>query len=80
MPGWHPWVPVVSRHPAASAAAIASLDLLCGGRAVLGIGAGHSGVRNLGLRSSTAAELESLTQSEYERFGKVVKAGAISVD
>ena len=49
---------LVSRHPAASAAAIASLDLLCGGRAVLGIGAGHSGVRNLGLKSSTAAEIE----------------------
>src|SRR5215470_18525214 len=48
---------LVSRHPAASAAAIASLALLCGGKAVLGIGAGHSGVRNLGLRSSTAAEL-----------------------
>ena len=48
---------LVSRHPAASAAAIASLDLVCGGKAVLGIGAGHSGVRNLGLRSSTAAEL-----------------------
>src|SRR5262245_2103767 len=37
---------LVSRHPAASAAAMASLDLLCGGKAVLGIGAGHSGVRN----------------------------------
>jgi 5,10-methylenetetrahydromethanopterin reductase len=48
---------LVSRHPAVSAAAIASLALLCGGKAVLGIGAGHSGVRNLGLRSSTAGEL-----------------------
>jgi len=38
-----------SRAPAVSAAAIASLDLLAPGRAVLGIGAGHSGTNNIGL-------------------------------
>lgn len=48
---------LISRHPSVTAAAIASLDHIAGGRAVLGIGAGHSGTRNLGLPKSTAKEL-----------------------
>ena len=48
---------LTSRHPAVSAAAIASLDLLAPGRTILGIGAGHSGTRNLGIRGSGASEL-----------------------
>ncbi|HEV2300533.1 MAG TPA: LLM class flavin-dependent oxidoreductase [Stellaceae bacterium] len=48
---------IASRHPAATAAAIASLDLLAPGRAVLGLGLGHSGTANLGLARSTPAEL-----------------------
>jgi 5,10-methylenetetrahydromethanopterin reductase len=48
---------LITRHPAASAAAIASLDAVSGGRAVLGIGAGHSGTRNIGLAKSSAREL-----------------------
>ena len=48
---------LVTRNPAVSAAAVASLDLLTNGRAILGIGAGHSGTRNLGQRNSTAKEL-----------------------
>src|SRR6202158_5702407 len=48
---------LVSRHPAVSAGAIASLDLLAPGRAILGLGAGHSGTRNLGIASSAAGEL-----------------------
>src|SRR5688572_10918476 len=48
---------LVTRHPAVSAAAIASLDQLAPGRAVLGIGAGHSGTRNLGAPSLPAGEL-----------------------
>jgi 5,10-methylenetetrahydromethanopterin reductase len=48
---------LISRHPSVSAAAIASLDHIADGRAVLGIGAGHSGTRNLGLPKSTAREL-----------------------
>jgi 5,10-methylenetetrahydromethanopterin reductase len=48
---------LVTRHPAVSAAAIASLDLLAPGRAVLGIGVGHSGTRNLGAPSLPASEL-----------------------
>jgi len=31
-------------------------------------------------KGSSAAELQSLTQSEYERFGKVAKSAAITVD
>ena len=48
---------LVSRHPAVSAAAIASLDRLAEGRTVLGIGAGHSGTRNLGMANAGVAEL-----------------------
>lgn len=48
---------MVTRHPAVSAAAIASVDRLAPGRAVLGIGVGHSGTRNLGAASLPAGEL-----------------------
>jgi len=48
---------LLSRHPAVSAAAIASLDLVSSGRAVLGIGAGHSGTKNIGLAKARAHEL-----------------------
>lgn len=44
-----------TRHPALTAAAIASLDELSKGRAVLGLGAGLSGFRNLGLRPERSA-------------------------
>ena len=49
---------LLSRHPAATAAAIASLDLVSQGRAVLGIGAGNSGTKNLGVGSSKAEALK----------------------
>jgi len=48
---------LVTRHPAVSAAAIASVGLLAPGRAVLGIGVGHSGTRNLGAPSLPPGEL-----------------------
>ena len=46
----------VTRHPAASAAAIASLQVLSHGRAFFGIGTGDSSVYNLGrgVRNATA--------------------------
>src|SRR5262245_30108036 len=47
----------VTRHPAVSAAAIASVNRLAPGRAVLGIGVGHSGTKNLGAPSLAPAEL-----------------------
>ena len=47
---------LASRLPSVSAGAIASLELVAGnGRAVLGIGAGHSGTRNIGVQKSTSA-------------------------
>src|ERR1700752_5043612 len=48
---------LLTRHPAVSAAAIASLDHISNGRAVLGIGAGHSGTKNVGLPKSHAKDL-----------------------
>jgi 5,10-methylenetetrahydromethanopterin reductase len=48
---------LLTRHPAVTAAAIASLDRVSNGRALLGIGAGHSGTRNVGLAKSNAGEL-----------------------
>src|SRR3989449_7396090 len=48
---------LVTRHPAVSAASIASVNLLAPGRVLLGIGAGHSGTRNLGAPSLPAGEL-----------------------
>jgi len=50
---------LVSRHPAVSAAAIASLDRIAKGRTVLGLGAGHSGTKNLGMPRSNIAEIEA---------------------
>jgi 5,10-methylenetetrahydromethanopterin reductase len=53
---------LVTRQPAVSAAAVASLDLVTEGRAVLGIGAGHSGTRNLGQNKSSAKDLADGTR------------------
>jgi alkanesulfonate monooxygenase SsuD/methylene tetrahydromethanopterin reductase-like flavin-dependent oxidoreductase (luciferase family) len=50
---------LTSRHPAVTAAAAASLDLVAPGRTVLGIGAGHSGTRNLGIGGSGVGDLEA---------------------
>ncbi len=49
---------LVTRDAAVSAAAIASVDHVSGGRAVLGIGAGHSGTKNLGRGKSTAKDMD----------------------
>ncbi len=49
---------LVSRQPAVSAASIASLDRLAPGRCVLGIGAGHSGTRNLGMGNASLGEID----------------------
>ena len=39
---------LVTRHPSITASAAASVDIAAGGRTILGIGAGHSGVTNVG--------------------------------
>ncbi len=44
-----------SRHPALTAMAIATLDEISGGRAVLGVGAGVSGFRELGISAGRSA-------------------------
>jgi 5,10-methylenetetrahydromethanopterin reductase len=44
-----------SRHPALTAMAIATLDEVSGGRAILGLGAGVSGLRELGVDASRSA-------------------------
>ena len=48
---------VVTRHPAITATAAASIDLIAPGRTVLGVGAGHSGVVNAGKAPAPAPEL-----------------------
>src|SRR5258707_10301708 len=48
---------LVTRHPSITASAAASVDLAAGGRTILGIGAGHSGVANVGGAPTRAAEL-----------------------
>ena len=47
----------ITRHPAVTASAIASIDELSGGRAILGIGSGDSAIRNLGEKAAKLAEL-----------------------
>jgi alkanesulfonate monooxygenase SsuD/methylene tetrahydromethanopterin reductase-like flavin-dependent oxidoreductase (luciferase family) len=60
-------------------AAIASLDHISAGRAILGVGAGHSGTRNLGLAKSTAKELgEGITFIKTLLTGAPVTLGAAS--
>ena len=67
----------VTRHPAVSAAAIASLDLLAPGRTVLGIGAGHSGTKNVGAGRSTAREMaDGIVFTKSLLSGQSVEAGA----
>jgi 5,10-methylenetetrahydromethanopterin reductase len=50
---------LVTRDPAITAGAAASLDRLSGGRFILGVGAGHSGVVNVGHRPTPAAALRA---------------------
>ncbi|HEX2849364.1 MAG TPA: LLM class flavin-dependent oxidoreductase [Acidimicrobiales bacterium] len=47
----------ITRHPAVTASAIATIDELSGGRAILGIGTGDSAIRNLGEKAATLAAL-----------------------
>jgi 5,10-methylenetetrahydromethanopterin reductase len=68
---------LLTRHPAVSAAAVASLDHVSNGRATLGIGAGHSGTRNVGLPKSKSAELaEGVTFIKTLLQGKPATLGS----
>jgi 5,10-methylenetetrahydromethanopterin reductase len=58
-----PWVSnVVTRHPAVTANAIATLDELSGGRAFLGIGTGDDSVHTIGRQPKTLDELADAVQ------------------
>jgi 5,10-methylenetetrahydromethanopterin reductase len=67
---------LATRDPAITAGAAASLDRLSGGRFVLGIGAGHSGVVNVGRQPSPPAQLrEGLGRLRTLLDGDRVAAG-----
>jgi 5,10-methylenetetrahydromethanopterin reductase len=53
----------VSRHPGITAAAMATVDEVSGGRAILGIGAGDRPLQALGLRTSSVDTLEATVDS-----------------
>lgn len=63
----------VTRHPAVTAAAIASADEVSGGRANICLATGDTGVFNLGLRPAKLAQLEEYVLALRELFdtGKV---------
>jgi 5,10-methylenetetrahydromethanopterin reductase len=74
-----------SRHPSAIASAVATLDEMTGGRAVLGLGVGGHGLKQLGIehRLPVAAMREAVAMirgllggGEYAAQGKVVSLGA----
>ncbi|MDA0265197.1 MAG: LLM class flavin-dependent oxidoreductase [Chloroflexi bacterium] len=48
----------LTRHPAVTASAVATLNEISGGRAFVGIGSGDSAILNLGLRPARLKELE----------------------
>ena len=67
----------LTRHPAVTASAIASVDEVCGGRAFLGVGSGDSAVLNLDLPPARLAEmreflraLRELLQGGTYRYGE----------
>jgi 5,10-methylenetetrahydromethanopterin reductase len=73
-----------SRHPSAIASAIATLDDLTGGRAILGLGVGGQGLPQLGIerRLPVAAMREAVAMirgllggAEYAAQGKVISLG-----
>ena len=61
---------VLTRHPAVAASAIATLNEISGGRALLGIGSGDSAILNLGLRPAKMTDM-----SEYVQAVRVLLSG-----
>lgn len=53
----------LTRHPAVSASAIATLNEISNGRAFLGIGSGDSAILNLGLRPAKMADMREYIQA-----------------
>ena len=70
----------LTRHPAVSASAIATLNEISGGRAFLGIGSGDSAILNLGLRPAKMRDLREyihalrtiLSGQTYEYNGRPI--------
>ena len=58
----------LTRHPAVTASAIATVDELAGGRAFLGIGTGDSAVYNLGLRGARLEQMREYIVAVRELF------------
>lgn len=58
----------ITRHPAVTASAIAAIDELSGGRAILGIGSGDSAIRNLGEKAAKLAELREYIEALQALF------------
>lgn len=79
-----------TRHPAAAAAGIGSVQLLSGGRAVLGIGRGDSALAHLGQAPASVGHLERYVRTlrsylrgegvAYEALAPFQAAGGRSVD
>ncbi|HEX2173158.1 MAG TPA: LLM class flavin-dependent oxidoreductase [Dehalococcoidia bacterium] len=62
-----------TRHLALTASAIASIDDLSGGRAVLGLGTGDSSLLNIGAKPATVAATRRAVETLHELFqGKMV--------
>src|SRR5438034_5523245 len=61
---------LATRHPAITAGAAASVDAVSGGRVLLGVGRGHSGVANLGAAASASPAFR-----EGLRFTRALLAG-----
>jgi len=59
-----------TRHPAITAGAAASVDAVSGGRLILGVGSGHSGVANVGDSASPSADFR-----DGLRFTRALLAG-----
>lgn len=53
----------VTRHPAVTASAVATLDEITGGRAIVGIGSGDSAILNLGERPVSLATMRSYIET-----------------
>ena len=69
----------VSRHPLVTASAAASLDAVCGGRFVLGVGTGHSAVVSAGARpSGPTAFREGLTFTRALLAGERATLGSVT--
>lgn len=66
----------VTRHPAAAASAIATIQAISGGRAVLGVGRGDSALFQIGLEPAPLPVFESF----LSRVATYLRGGAVDVD